>query len=318
MSIRITGLVGLTGKYNEEIFTILSDCQINSEITFSNPAITNLHQQFIHSARAVKELCDQHGGTPADLPVPTLRAYQWMQFLGQKKWLLEHLRACHEFLIHVQTARSSLKRTRKLNRIVLKVYPSIYLYAGKRNNFEERIEIHEGFIRAPAEIKQAIVQSAFNGRSPKYTKQIKAYARHEDFILISQALSNIGTVNKLTAKGKIFDLAEIYKRINQDYFNNQLRRPRLVWSSQAAKRRLGFFEPMSGAITISRRLDRPDVDPLLVEYILYHEMLHQSLGISLVNGRRHAHTREFKQAERQFKGYQQAQILMKALHHKPY
>lgn len=313
MSIRITGLLRLSEEINRQIFDILAENPGAADLSFSNPAIAALHQRLLQAAQSVEDLCSRRGAAPADLPTPSLRAYQWMRFLGGKRRLLEHLRACREFHLLVQTTASNRTLLKQAERIRLKLYPSNYLYLAKKNRHERRIEIHQGFMRAPAEVRQAIVDCALNGRSAESTRRIQAYAKGEDFRLVSQALAETGQVNNLSSNGKVYDLAEIYERLNRDYFKGRLARPTLKWSRTAARRRLGYYEPDSGSITISRRLDRPDVDPLLVEYILFHEMLHQSQGVQVVNGRRRAHTSAFKRAERLFKGYRQAQKLMKDL-----
>lgn len=316
MSIRITGLLRLSEEINAQIFHILSENPSAAVLSFSNPAISALHQRLLQAAASVEELCGRRGAAPADLPTPSLRAYQWIRFLGSKRRLLEHLHACREFHLLAQTAASSRTLTKQSQQIRLKLYPSNYLYLAKKNRHERRIEIHQGFMRAPAEVKQAIVHSALNGRLAEATRRIQAYARGEKFREVSQALADTGQVNNLSSKGKVYDLAKIYERLNRDYFKGRLARPTLKWSRTPARRRLGYYEPDSGSITISRRLDRPDVDLLLVEYILFHEMLHQSQGVQVVNGRRRAHTSEFKRAERFFRGYQQAQKLMKDLSQK--
>ena len=317
MSIRITGLLRLTEEINRQIFQILSDNPDGANLSFSNPEIARLHQRLQEAARSVEELCGRRGAAPTDLPTPSLRAYQWTRFLGSKRRLLEHLRACREFLLIIQSCAARRKPSQQNERIRLKLYPSNYLYLAKKNRHERRIEIHQGFMHAPTEVKQAIVENALRGQSTEATRRIKTYAKGEAFRQVSQELAETGQVNNLSSKGKAYDLAEIYERLNREYFKGELTRPTLKWSRTTARRRLGYFEPDSGTITISRRLDRADVDPLLVDYILFHEMLHQSQGVQMVNGRRRAHTSAFKQAERRFRGYEQAQRLMKDLSQKP-
>jgi len=313
MSIRISGLVCLTSNINAEIFHLFEEYPGMPDISFSNPAIINLRERFLQTARSVEDICAQNGISPMDLPTPSLRAYQWVRFLSSKKWLLEHLSACRDFQLQALAASAPRKRLESPTRIELKVYPSSYLFLCKKNRYQWRVEIHEGFIRAPMQVKQAIILSALNGRSAELNHLIRASSKQSGFLQVCQALNEIMKANNQSTKGKVYDLKEIYERLNQEYFNGVLRRPNLRWSMRPAKCRLGYFGPDSGAITLSRRLDQSDVNPLLVEYILYHEMLHQSQGIKLINGRRRAHTHEFKRAEQRFKGYQQAQKLMKSL-----
>jgi hypothetical protein len=48
------------------------------------------------------------------------------------------------------------------------------------------------------------------------------------------------------------------------------------------------------------------VPPYVVEFIVYHEMLHAQLGVEEQNGRRAVHTRELRRREKLFKEYEKA------------
>ena len=50
-----------------------------------------------------------------------------------------------------------------------------------------------------------------------------------------------------------------------------------------------------------------------MEYILYHEMLHIKHPARLINGRRYYHTSAFRQDERRFPHYEQAQRWLERL-----
>ena len=57
---------------------------------------------------------------------------------------------------------------------------------------------------------------------------------------------------------------------------------------------------------ISRIFDRPEVPRFLLEYVLYHEMLHLKYPAIYSSQRCLIHTPEFKQQERLFPGYDKA------------
>ena len=165
------------------------------------------------------------------------------------------------------------------------------------------MEINESFISAPREIKELLCSAALGGRRSKKNHLLKEYTKSLEYRKISLAMQSDKNINQISQQGRFYDLEEIFEILNQKYFNGEMERPRLTWSSRRSRRRLGYYHPESDAITISRSLDDMAVQPLLIEYILYHEMLHKSLGIRESNGRRYAHTREFKSAEKRFKGY---------------
>src|SRR5664280_3000382 len=56
-------------------------------------------------------------------------------------------------------------------------------------------------------------------------------------------------------KGEHCDLAEIFERINTQYFDGLLGRPQLGWSRGASRSMLGHFDPSHNAIIVSRIFD---------------------------------------------------------------
>ena len=56
---------------------------------------------------------------------------------------------------------------------------------------------------------------------------------------------------------------------------------------------MGSYSVEDRLIRIHASLDRPFVPRLFVEWIVYHEMLHQKHDIPVVGGRRQFHTPEF-------------------------
>lgn len=59
-------------------------------------------------------------------------------------------------------------------------------------------------------------------------------------------------------------------------------------------------------IRIHPSLDRTFVPRLFVEWVVYHEMLHQKHGVPLIDGRRQFHSPEFMQEEAQYENYERA------------
>ena len=57
---------------------------------------------------------------------------------------------------------------------------------------------------------------------------------------------------------------------------------------------------------ISITLDHPKIPSYLVEYIMYHELLHKALGLKITNGRRYSHHKDFLKAEARFQHYAEA------------
>ena len=108
------------------------------------------------------------------------------------------------------------------------------------------------------------------------------------------------------AAGHAYDLAQIFARLNHYYFANSLAQPTLSWSTRRTKRILGHHDALHDAIIISRSLDKKSVPGYVVEYVMYHEMLHIKHPTRLVNGRRIFHPPAFRAEEKCFEQYEAA------------
>ena len=116
-----------------------------------------------------------------------------------------------------------------------------------------------------------------------------------------------------TPQGDSFNLEEIFDELNAQYFGGQLGRPRLSWSRTTARASLGHYDPAHHAIVVSRIFDRPGVPRFLVEYLLYHEMLHIKHPVEHRRTRRCFHSAQFRAEEKQFPQYREAKRLLEAL-----
>ena len=107
-------------------------------------------------------------------------------------------------------------------------------------------------------------------------------------------------------KGGVFDLEALFDDLNVRYFDGSLSKPALGWSPRPSRRLLGHYDPAHHAIVISSIFDRPKTPRYVVEYILYHEMLHIKHPAEYRTERRCVHTPAFKVEERRFPRYDDA------------
>ncbi len=110
-----------------------------------------------------------------------------------------------------------------------------------------------------------------------------------------------------TAKGDVYDLDEIFDNLNFWYFGERLEKPVLTWSVRKTYHILGHHDSTHQTIVVSRSLDSADVPRFVVEYIVFHEMLHIHHPTVHHNGRRYNHTPAFRRDERRFRYYRQAE-----------
>ena len=109
-----------------------------------------------------------------------------------------------------------------------------------------------------------------------------------------------------SSRGKVYDLVEMFAHLNSRYFGGELESPLLSWSRRPTTRVLGHHDHVHRAIIISRTLDRRDVPRFVVEYVLYHEMLHVKHPARLASGRTVYHGRAFRAEERLFEHFDEA------------
>jgi predicted metal-dependent hydrolase len=109
-----------------------------------------------------------------------------------------------------------------------------------------------------------------------------------------------------TPRGKVYDLESLFDELNERYFAGTLARPKISWSARRARRVLGHHDHIHGAIIISRLLDSPRIPRFVLEYVLFHEMLHIKHPARVVGDRTIYHSRDFRKDERRFGRYEEA------------
>ncbi|MFN0141728.1 MAG: SprT-like domain-containing protein [Pyrinomonadaceae bacterium] len=110
-----------------------------------------------------------------------------------------------------------------------------------------------------------------------------------------------------TSKGDVYDLDEMFAALNERYFGGWIRKPTLTWSAKKTYRILGHHDATHDTVAISKSLDSKKVPQFVVEYVVFHEMLHIAHPTKNINGRRYHHTPEFKKDERRFEHYAEAE-----------
>ncbi len=111
---------------------------------------------------------------------------------------------------------------------------------------------------------------------------------------------------KRSPRGQFHDLAPMFARLNRQYFQGRLRQPVLGWSARAWRAQLGCFDPGLGQIVLNTRLDRAGVPAHVVEYVLYHEMLHVKHPLRAAGCGLQAHSAQFRREEKRFGDYERA------------
>ena len=85
------------------------------------------------------------------------------------------------------------------------------------------------------------------------------------------------------------------------------------WSPKRSRTSLGHYDPAHHSITISRLLDSLQVPRCVVEYLVFHEMLHIKYPTERRGPRRIVHSRNFRAEEKRFPQYEQARLGLKLM-----
>ena len=103
-------------------------------------------------------------------------------------------------------------------------------------------------------------------------------------------------------------LEESFDKINEKYFFGLMEKPNLIWHNSI--RRLGSYEYGTDTISISEILE---TDKELLDYVMYHEILHKKHKFYNKNGRTRHHTKEFKEMEKSFENSEEMEERIKNL-----
>jgi hypothetical protein len=172
---------------------------------------------------------------------------------------------------------------------------------------------------APAPIQEALAYillgKLLRRRIPStYARRYRLYLNRRDVSRSVHLVRQIRGRKFLSGpQGEHFNLETIFEELNFEHFNGLMAQPLLGWSRQRSRSSLGHYDPSHNAIIISRLLDSPEVAPLALRYVLFHEMLHLRYPVEARGSRRRVHTREFLQAERAFAQLPEAKELLKKL-----
>jgi len=111
-------------------------------------------------------------------------------------------------------------------------------------------------------------------------------------------------------QGAVHDLSPMFSTLNKKYFRGRLHRPAIGWSSRAWRAQLGCFDPGLDQIVMNIRLDRQTVPAYVVEYVLYHEMLHVKHPLKAASCGLQAHSAAFRAEERLYANYKKALMFL--------
>jgi hypothetical protein len=166
-----------------------------------------------------------------------------------------------------------------------------------------RLRLHHMFLDAPAPVVRAVADYAGRGHR-RAGRLLDDFVRREQ-PRIRQHRDAGDEV--LSPRGETYDLREIFDHLNEVHFQGGVRAS-IGWGRSPGRRRrksirLGVYDHQTREIRLHPALDQPAVPRFFVEYIVFHEMLHQVFPSSHGPGRRTHHPRAFRDREKAFPQY---------------
>ncbi len=174
------------------------------------------------------------------------------------------------------------------------------------------VDISDTLQSAPPTVHEAL---AYILIAKLYRKPVdpKLLARYRHYLNRTDVRRTIQHVKRARGRkcfappnGRHYNLLEMFDRLNFQYFHGLMSRPELGWSIRASRTTLGHYDPCHHVIVLSRFLDSELAPRSAVEFVMFHEMLHLKYPTEHRGARRCVHTPEFKAAEREFSGYEDA------------
>lgn len=122
----------------------------------------------------------------------------------------------------------------------------------------------------------------------------------------------------LRSKGRVYDLATVLDSVKRRFFTGS-DGVKIGWGGATRRvekksrivksRALATYDYDTGVIRVNPVLDAPVVPEFIVEWVVYHEMIHHVLPpVTRVSGRREYHTTRFREIERKYPRYLEAKL----------
>ncbi len=155
------------------------------------------------------------------------------------------------------------------------------------------------------EIKIGLIQSLL-------LKILKQKRNTPNIELYHNFIKNIPTLTPKTESDLILDAS--FKRVNEQFFSSQIELPNLTWGTDS-RTKLASYNFHRDLISVSTIFKT--APERVLDYLMYHELLHKWQKFRHKNGRSFYHTSEFRTAEREYPQQKEVEEEMKRMIKRP-
>lgn len=172
-----------------------------------------------------------------------------------------------------------------------------------------RVRLHHMFVTAPPRVTRALAR--YIAENEIGASRFLSRFIEENQHVIRRAPRRRAPALTLETRGEVYDLQEVFDELNNLYFEGKID-ARITWGARGGQRRrrtsikMGSYSVEERLIRIHPALDRRFVPRYFLDWIVYHEMLHQVHDMPVISGRRQFHTAEFLAQESNFEHYERS------------
>jgi hypothetical protein len=320
--LRIRNLISVCQAIQQQLAELaMLYSQLPKKTSQPLPIPSGLKKQIRTLVKSVQAALQSAGSSESSLSNQSQRAYLWARYLSQDSHLQEHVTTLQDIYAEIERASKQSKGLKKrlTQPIQIELYNLPAIYKVKQLKDGLTVQVHEGFVGAPDEVIKALVMATLVGKDAsdrkggKYLDTVKAYSNSHSFRQIDSHLNVEKRTTSQGSRGQHFDLQAVFDSVNQTYFAGEMAKPNLIWNKTLTHRKFGHYQASSDTIMISISLDSASIPSYVVEFVMFHELLHKQIGTSKHRGRQYAHTPAFREAEARFLKKQQAEAVLNEL-----
>jgi hypothetical protein len=290
---------GLTSIWEQVLHTLARP--------LDNAHADSLRESIITTSENLRRQLNDHQIRTENLKRPSRQAYAWLRYFAipdNFNAYVSTVRVAHPILREAMSGQPKCH-----SKLLLEFRPMSGLYRVRAAHHGTRVALPTPMISFTEAQFRGLAAALFGNASKELI--IKA-AQDEPYQAMQAEIDALEGVVEHTA-GVHHDLARSFDRVALRYFNGELSRPRLTWNRTLTGRKFGHYDPITNTVMVSCTLDDAEVGEFVVDFVMYHELLHKKLGADWGNGRQAVHTAEFRQQEKLFEQYAAAEATLNAI-----
>jgi hypothetical protein len=304
---RIHGVVKTAQFISDQLWTAL-DSLLADEKTR-----TTRHAQIAGIITHARGLFEREAELSASLVGPSREAFLWLLYLSERRHFDAHVAALERARTARQVVLASRAFAPETPAVMIRLGPTSSVWRSRCAGRRFMVQCNEGLLHAGQDVWIALLSCALSRTTAKRREMLDAFVESDTYRQVTLAMAKGLPDTGNTGFGRVHDLNAAFDRVNARYFGGQMARPHLRWSPVQSRSTFGTYQAARDQLMVSRCLDSHDVPEFVVDFIVYHELLHKKHGSVHAGGRRCVHTRAFRAEEETFEHFAAAEDALKKL-----